>query len=699
MYDKINNDMINKKIFGLVFFFLVLTINLGLVNSAAIFQVSSFSCSPSENVINSVFSCTSQISNVGDSAGTFSTATLYPDSNDWLEDSNYPQSAGTSVSPGQSTEITFSGLKAIKSGKYGFSKIMLDSVTDTYVSDNNIKVNIIDVALSVSNSASSAAMEGEITSSVEVTAGGNIDVILTLSVSSGGCNIGSQSSQKSISGMQNGNKQSRSWTVTQGTTGDCIFTISAAATGEGGVASKTNEVPKTITCTDCPTGGNGDPGGSSGSGGAGGGGGVGTTVKNLGELNAIQTVELSSNENVKFNISGTTHFVSITNLTETNAIVIVESEKQEFFMTIGDEKNVDLDSDEIADISIKLKSINFLTKKATIIITPLKDGVVADGSGDSGKTGDTPSSDGGNNEIPEIEKGNKIFDSNLYLYIIIFFVICIVIVLGYLFLRKKEIVKNKKIRIIIFSSVVIVILIFGLFIGFNNNLTGKVISETETSSEIINEVSTPEVVIDDVRVVSDTTSCEDSDNGLNYITKGVTKYCENNKCLEYLDDCESTFLTEWYCDGKELGVEKYHKCKFGCFKGVCRNTSTGGGSFGGGGSSGSSTPSAPAPAVIDFETYILGDLVGVSVVEIKNNDRLNFNILEDLISTSYSLILDELSMTSASLSIDSPLQEFSLQIGEEKSIDLDGDLINDILLKLKSVSLVTNRARFQITRI
>ena len=220
----------------ILLFEIVLLILAPNVMAAANFAVNSFSCTPTEAVINDIFSCTAQIINNGDSSGTLNTVTLYPDSNNWLENSNYAQASGASVDPGQTTEVTFTGLKATKSGNNGFLKITLDSVTDTYVADNNIKVNVINVIVIVTNSASSAAMNANFDSTAEVTAGGNIDVTLTFVVDSGGCSIGNQGSSKTISGMQDGNKQSRTWTVTQGTSGNCRFTISAAATGDGGIA-------------------------------------------------------------------------------------------------------------------------------------------------------------------------------------------------------------------------------------------------------------------------------------------------------------------------------------------------------------------------------------------------------------------------------------------------------------------------------
>lgn len=359
-----HHKMKNKIIKAFVFLIMLL-MSITFVSAAADFAVTSFSCSPSESVINNVFSCTADIKNNGDASGTVNTATLYPDAGNWLEDSNYPQASGVSVSAGQSTQVIFSGLRATKSGDNGFSKIMLDQVTDTYVVDNNKKVNIINVAVTVSNSASSAAMSSSFTTTAEVTAGGNIDITLTFTVNSGGCSIGNQDSEKVISDMQDGNKQSRTWTVTQGTSGDCKFTISAVATGSGGVASKTDSTSSTITCTDCPVDSGGSP-----SGGSGGGAAVGGSGTKEGVYEFIKTKELgfSQNDWYSFKINGGEHKLTVLNITDTYVIIALESEKQTFTLNVGDEIQVSLTNGE-PDISIKLKSINVLSKKAVLVIT------------------------------------------------------------------------------------------------------------------------------------------------------------------------------------------------------------------------------------------------------------------------------------------------------------------------------------------
>jgi len=418
---KIKNQVIGK----ILLFGVILIFSLNFVIAAASFQIDSFSCSPSESAINSVFSCTAQIKNNGDASGSVSTATLYPDSNNWLENSNYPQASGTSVSPGQTAEVTFIGLRSVKSGNNGFSKIMLDSVTDTYVADNNKKVNIINVVVTVSNSASSAAKGASFDSTAEVTAGGNIDVSLTLAVNSGGCSIGSQTNPKTITGMTDGNKQSSSWTITQGTSGDCKYTIFAAATGTGGVASKTDSTPSTITCTNCPSGGSNVI--SSGGGGGGAGGAEGK-VYTIGELVSSQVVELSDNEKAKFSISGEEHTLTLLSHTETTATISIESEKQTFTLEVEQEKEMDLNKDNLNDLSVKLKSVNIITNKAKFILNPLTKpseigkkapitgGVVSEGEGIGG-----------------LIKANKI----LYIFIAVFVVLAIASAIYYYFIRKK----------------------------------------------------------------------------------------------------------------------------------------------------------------------------------------------------------------------------------------------------------------------
>ena len=243
------------------------------VYAVANLEVTAFACNPNEVVANNQFSCTATVQNTGDATGTLNTATLYPDANNWMEKTNYPETVNTNINSGASTEITFSGLKGKKSGNNGFSKIMLDDVTDTYAADNAVKVNVIDVVGIVTTSSSSAALGSSVTVTGQATAGGNVDIALTFSVSSGGCSIGNQPATATANEMTNGQTTSHTWTVTMGSA-NCVYSVAAKATSNpSGTASKTDTTSNTITCTNCPTSSE-----STSTTGGGGGGGGGTTT-------------------------------------------------------------------------------------------------------------------------------------------------------------------------------------------------------------------------------------------------------------------------------------------------------------------------------------------------------------------------------------------------------------------------------------
>ncbi|MBS3080016.1 hypothetical protein J4221_00965 [Candidatus Pacearchaeota archaeon] len=433
---EISRESSSMKIVRINLLILFIILLIPFAKSAADFSVNTFSCTPSEIAINDVFSCTAQIKNNGDAAGSVSTATLYPDAGNWLEESSYAQASGSSVDPGQTTEVTFTNLRSVLSGNNGFSKIMLDDVTDTYVADNNVKENVIDVVVSVNSSVTSADASDDFDATAEVTAGGNIDVELTFTVNSGGCSIGSQQNPKTISDMSDGNIQSKSWSVTMGTTGSCSYKVTASATGDAGVASKDDSDSGTVSCNDCSSSSNT----SSSSSGGGGGGGIGTTVKSIGELPASYTIELSANENLAFNYSGERHYVSVTDIKETSATIVIESEQQTFVLSIGQIINADLNGDNYAEVSVELRSINIITKKAKVVITRLTEGIIADkGEEDKklegGITGRAV--DGSDKEISEKEKSETLEAKKGFYKILLIIVGIVIILIVIIFILKK----------------------------------------------------------------------------------------------------------------------------------------------------------------------------------------------------------------------------------------------------------------------
>ncbi len=409
-----------------------------VVLATASFEVSNFACTPTESSTTGSFSCTATVSNTGDAAGTVGTVTLFPDSDDWLEDSNYPKAVSQSVNAGESVDVTFTGLKGVKSGENSFSRITIDDVSDSSSTITGVEVNIIDVSVSVSNSASSAVMGEEFTSVSEVTAGGSIDVILTFTVNSGGCTIGNQNSQNTMDGMTDGSKQSKTWTVTMGTGGSCKFTVSAAATGSGGVATKTTSVQSTITCPDCPSSSSTTSGGGTAAAGAGGGG------ENSTELKETTTSILPEKGAFNFLFGGAKHTVKILNLSNTNATISVKSTEKIFTLRVGEQQQVDFDDDGKNEINILLKTISVITNRATLIITPLytPSSTTASPSSESGNSADEDKTDVARKEREQVPFISNFEDSEWLLgaLIILVIVACAVVAI----LRSRW--QNRKVR-------------------------------------------------------------------------------------------------------------------------------------------------------------------------------------------------------------------------------------------------------------
>jgi len=265
--------------------------------AAANLEVTAFSCNPSEIVANNQFSCTATVQNTGDASGTLNTATLYPDSNNWLENINYAETVNSAIGSGASAQVVFNNLKGKKSGYNGFSKIMIDDVTDTYVADNGIKVNVIDVIGIVTTSASSAANGAAVDVTGQATAGGNVNIVLSFSVSSGGCSIGNQPASATTNSMSNGQTTSHTWTVTMGSA-NCAYSVSAKATSNpSGTASKTDTTSGSITCSSNCAAVSTDTTTTATSGGGGGGGGGGAAA---GETKTLPNIAAGAVGEVSF---------------------------------------------------------------------------------------------------------------------------------------------------------------------------------------------------------------------------------------------------------------------------------------------------------------------------------------------------------------------------------------------------------------
>lgn len=239
-------------------------------------EVIAFSCSPDEVALNDQFSCTATIQNTGDAAGNLGTATLYPDTTNWLENSQYIETINTNVNSGATAEVVFDSLKGKKTGANGFSKIMIGEVTDTYVADNSIEVNVINLLLLVNSSTTSGSSNSVVSVTAQTTTGGNADITITFSVNGGDCSIGNQLSSVTTNNTQDGQTLSHTWAVTLGTA-SCSYAVAAEAqSNPDGSATKSDSATGTITISSSDDDDDSSPGSSSG----GGGGGVVQVVKN-----------------------------------------------------------------------------------------------------------------------------------------------------------------------------------------------------------------------------------------------------------------------------------------------------------------------------------------------------------------------------------------------------------------------------------
>ena len=63
---------------------LIIILCLDLTAATVTLEVTAFNCSPDEVTVTEDFSCTATIENSGDETGSLTTATLYPDSGNWL---------------------------------------------------------------------------------------------------------------------------------------------------------------------------------------------------------------------------------------------------------------------------------------------------------------------------------------------------------------------------------------------------------------------------------------------------------------------------------------------------------------------------------------------------------------------------------------------------------------------------------------
>ncbi|MBI3412807.1 MAG: PGF-pre-PGF domain-containing protein [Candidatus Aenigmarchaeota archaeon] len=246
-------------------------ISVLLIPSAqAALQITAFTCNGQTGTVNiengGTMVCQATVNNPDNSAASISAVTLYP-TGSWLEDSTYSASGfSTTVSAGTSTTAAFSGIRPTSSGLNSFSSIFIDSVRDTFVADTT--VNVVDFKSLTTSSESSATTGSTVTIFANVLIGGNLDVTLSVSLSS--CSLKSgETSSKNLGSLSHNAAGSASWQITMGSS-TCSYTVTATGT-KGAVSistSKSGSVTNPAASSDSGSSGSSSSSSSGGSGGA-----------------------------------------------------------------------------------------------------------------------------------------------------------------------------------------------------------------------------------------------------------------------------------------------------------------------------------------------------------------------------------------------------------------------------------------------
>jgi len=119
---------------------------------------------------------------------------------------------------------------------------------------------------------------------------------------------------------------------------------------------------------------------SSGGGGGGGGGSSGAMTYTLNDAQFKEgyTKEIEINSRFKLIITNESHYVNLTEVTESTATVIISSTPQTAILTVGDTRRFEVTGDDYYDLSVILNSINSTSSKAEFTIKSNSDEVTAD---------------------------------------------------------------------------------------------------------------------------------------------------------------------------------------------------------------------------------------------------------------------------------------------------------------------------------
>jgi hypothetical protein len=166
-------------------------------------------------------------------------------------------------------------------------------------------------------------------------------------------------------------------------------------------------------------------------GGGGGGGGLSDYTISAAQLSQGYSKVLVKGEKIKFSVNNQNHTLTLSNLTSTNVVIIINSTPQIATLLIGETKKFEINNDLYYDLLVKLNSINNTKANITLSsiyekISPQQDQIVQEDSDDK-------SEESGKDTKENITS----LKNKLYLFIIGGFLILLIIALVIYFKNKK----------------------------------------------------------------------------------------------------------------------------------------------------------------------------------------------------------------------------------------------------------------------
>ncbi len=89
----------------------------------------------------------------------------------------------------------------------------------------------------------------------------------------------------------------------------------------------------------------------------------------LEELNSENTLEISKNDRIVFNIGGSEYFLTLQDFSQTEATMSVSGVSRTFI--VGNDNEIDLNTDGTSDIYLKIRKIGVTSRKVTLTLNLL----------------------------------------------------------------------------------------------------------------------------------------------------------------------------------------------------------------------------------------------------------------------------------------------------------------------------------------